>query len=210
MSPYKTSPTRNQDRSLSRREFIAGTHSAAAANASGGRAAESRRHARSNWAWSAAAAAEHGSPALQAARRLRDACRGRLLPGGGRAAGDALGVDKSRRSPASRATSRLIESGVEAVALETPPYFFPEHAQAAVDAGLHVYMAKPVAVDVPGCLTIEAAGKAGHRREAVFLVDYQMPTDPHNIECAQRIRALGDPGPGQAAFTTAGCSATRP
>ena len=53
---------------------------------------------------------------------------------------------------------KLIASGVEAVALETPPCFFPEHAQAAVDAGLHVYMAKPVAVDVPGCQSIAASG----------------------------------------------------
>jgi len=28
---------------------------------------------------------------------------------------------------------RLIDSGVEAIAPETPPYFFPEHAKAAVE-----------------------------------------------------------------------------
>ena len=50
-----------------------------------------------------------------------------------------------------------VMSGIEAVALETPPCFFPEHARAAVESGLHVYMAKPVAVDVPGCMEIEAA-----------------------------------------------------
>jgi len=63
---------------------------------------------------------------------------------------------------------KLIESGVEAVALETPPCFFPEHARAAVAAGLHVYMAKPVAVDVPGCLEIEAAAKKATAAAALF------------------------------------------
>src|SRR5882724_7619602 len=61
--------------------------------------------------------------------------------------GDELGVDMSRRFSTLSGYKRLIESGVEAVALEVPPYFFPEHARAAVDAGLHVYMAKPIASD---------------------------------------------------------------
>ena len=77
---------------------------------------------------------------------------------------------------------RLIESGVEAVAFEVPPYFLPEHATAAAEAGLHVYMAKPVAVDVPGCLQIEAAGKVATGKGRCFFVDYQIPTDPINIE----------------------------
>ena len=56
-------------------------------------------------------------------------------------------------------------------------------------AGLHVYMAKPVAVDAPGCLRIEAAGKQATQRQRVFLVDYQIPTDPGNIEVVRRIHA---------------------
>lgn len=109
------------------------------------------------------------------------------------ACGDALGVDKARRFSGLSGYKRLIESGVEAVALETPPWFFPAHARAAVDAGLHVYMAKPVAVDVPGCLEIEAAARksAGKR---CFLVDYQLPTDPNNIEVLRRVGA-GEIGP---------------
>jgi predicted dehydrogenase len=112
------------------------------------------------------------------------------------AAGDALGVDPTRRFSGLSGYRKLIASGVEAVALETPPCFFPEHVQAAVDAGLHVYMAKPVAVDVPGCLQVEAAAKKAAEQKQCFLVDYQMPTDPHVIECAKRCRegALGNLG----------------
>jgi predicted dehydrogenase len=104
------------------------------------------------------------------------------------AAGNALGVAKTRRFSGLSAYRRLIESGVEAVALETPPCFFPEHVRAAVDARLHVYMAKPVAVDVPGCLQVDAAAKKATADNRCFLVDYQMPTDPHNLECAKRFR----------------------
>ena len=109
--------------------------------------------------------------------------------------GDELGVDKARRFSSLSGYKKLIESGVEAVVLETPPYFFPEHARAAVDAGLHVYMAKPVAVDVPGALEILAAGKKATDKKQCFLVDYQLPTDPHNIEIAAQIGAgqIGKP-----------------
>lgn len=103
--------------------------------------------------------------------------------------GDGLGVDKSRRFSGLNGYKRLIESGVEAIALETPPYFFPYHAREAVEAGLHVYMAKPVAVDVWGCLEIEAAAQKAGANRRVFLVDYQIPTDPHNIEVVKMIQA---------------------
>ena len=101
--------------------------------------------------------------------------------------GKALGVDTARRFFGLSAYEKLIHSGVEAVLLQTPPYFFPEHAAAAVDAGLHVYMAKPLAVDVPGCRRVEAAGKLATKKQRVFFVDYQLPTDPVNIRVAQRI-----------------------
>ncbi len=107
--------------------------------------------------------------------------------------GDQLGVGKSRRFSTLSGYKRLIECGVEAVALETPPYFFPEHACAAVEAGLHVYMAKPVAVDVPGAMAILAASQQATKNQRCFLVDYQVPTDPHNIEIVKRI-AGGDIG----------------
>ena len=107
--------------------------------------------------------------------------------------GRSLGVDPARCFSGLSGHRRLYESGVEAVALETPPWFLPAQARAAVDAGLHVYMAKPVGVDVPGCLEVERAADKARANQRAFLVDYQMPTDPHN----QRVVAMihgGDVG----------------
>lgn len=119
--------------------------------------------------------------------------------------GTALGVDKSRCFSGLSGFRKVIESGVDAVVLQTPPYFFPEHATAAVAAGLHVFMAKPVAVDVPGCLAIEAAAEEGTKNRKVFFVDYQMPTDPMNIEVVKRVH---DPafGPLQQVQSTGICN----
>jgi len=105
------------------------------------------------------------------------------------AAGDALGVDKSRRFSGLSGYQKLIDSGAEVVILENIPAFMPDQATAAVKAGRHVYMAKPVAADVPGCLQIAEAAKLAHEKGLCFLVDYQMPTDPVNIEVVKRVRS---------------------
>lgn len=103
-------------------------------------------------------------------------------------AGEAVDVEKKRRFCGLEGYKRLLDSKVDAVALETPPYFFPEHAAAAVAAGCHVYMAKPVAIDAPGCLAIGELGKKASTKRQVFLVDFQIRTDPQWAECIRRIR----------------------
>jgi len=52
------------------------------------------------------------------------------------------------------AYKQLIASGVDVVLLTTPPHFRPIHLKAAVDAGLHVFAEKPVAVDAPGVRSV--------------------------------------------------------
>jgi len=100
--------------------------------------------------------------------------------------GERLGVAKGRQFSGLSGYRKVIASKVDAVFLETPPCFFPEHCAAAVEEGCHVYVAKPVAVDVPGCLSIAEAGKKASRSKRVFLVDFQVPTDPFNIETVKR------------------------
>jgi predicted dehydrogenase len=107
------------------------------------------------------------------------------------AEGSKLGVPAERCFSGLSGYKRVIESGVEAMVILDVPYFYPEQAKDAVAAGLHVYMAKPVAVDVPGALSIGELGKTATQRQRVFLVDYQMPTDAVNIEIRKRIREGG-------------------
>ena len=195
MSQCASSRVSTGDRAVARREFMAGTAmfaaSAALSSAAAGRAAESGGAERKiklgvvgcggRGLWIARLFREHGGYEMHAVADY--------FPEVADAAGNDLEVDASRRFSGLAGYKRLIDSGVEAVALETPPCFFPEHIQAAVEAGLHVFMAKPVAIDVPGCRQVEAAAKKAAEQQRCFLVDYQMPTDPHVIECAQRFRA---------------------
>jgi predicted dehydrogenase len=109
------------------------------------------------------------------------------FPNVARDVGNSLEVDPKRQFSGLNGYKKLIDSKVDAVFLETPPCFFPDHACAAVEAGCHVYMAKPVACDVPGTLAIAQAGRKATKSECVFLVDFQVPTDPFNIETVKRI-----------------------
>ncbi len=53
---------------------------------------------------------------------------------------------------------------VNYVILTTPPHFRPMHLQAAVQAGKHVFMEKPVAVDGPGVRQVIAAGELAKQK----------------------------------------------
>jgi len=72
---------------------------------------------------------------------------------------ERFGIDPARCYRGLDAHVELVASKVDAVAIESPPYFHPRQAAAAIDAGKHVYLAKPVAVDAAGCKTIMAAGR---------------------------------------------------
>ena len=101
-------------------------------------------------------------------------------------------VEASRAYYGPEAYRELIASKVDAVAIETPPYFHPEHARAAVDAGKHTFVAKPVAVDVPAAKWFLATGKKAQGKVS-FLVDFQTRAQPVYQECAQRVHR-GDIG----------------
>jgi len=59
------------------------------------------------------------------------------------------------------AYKRVLDSGIDVMIHATPPHFRPMHFAAAVEAGKHVFLEKPVAVDPVGVkMVIEAAGQA--------------------------------------------------
>ncbi len=87
--------------------------------------------------------------------------------------GEKFKVPAASRYTGLASSRRLLAQKLDAVVIESPPYFHPEQAAAAVGAGKHVYVAKPIAVDVPGCLTIGDSGKQATAKKLCFLVDFQ-------------------------------------
>lgn len=101
--------------------------------------------------------------------------------------GEKFGVDPQRRFTSLSGYRRLLDEKLDAVVIETPPYFHPEQAKAAVDAGKHVFLCKPIAVDVPGCQTIAEAGQKASANRLVFLVDFQTRADDVFRETLRRV-----------------------
>jgi predicted dehydrogenase len=58
----------------------------------------------------------------------------------------------------------VIQSGVDVVILATPPGFRPQHMRAAVEAGKHLFVEKPMATDAPGVRSIMASVAEAKKR----------------------------------------------
>src|SRR5258708_3429223 len=92
---------------------------------------------------------------------------------------------------------------VDAIVIATPPYFHPRHLEAAVAAGKHVYVEKPVAVDVPGALKVIEIGKRAEGKLSLD-VGFQIRDCPPFVELVRRIHngALGKIVCGEAHYLT--------
>jgi len=58
-----------------------------------------------------------------------------------------------------------------------------------VAAGKHVYLAKPIAVDVPGCTTIAESGRQATARRLCFLADFQTRANAAYQEAVKRVHS---------------------
>jgi predicted dehydrogenase len=119
--------------------------------------------------------------------------------------GEKLAVPAGKRFTGLNGYRQLLEQSLDAVAIESPPYFHPEQAAAAVEAGKHVYLAKPVAVDVPGCQTLLESGRKATANNLVFVVDFQTRATSAYQEVAKRVHA-GEIGPIHTAEAAYQCS----
>jgi len=75
---------------------------------------------------------------------------------------------------------------VDAIVIATPPYYHPQHLEAAVAAKKHVYLEKPVAVDVPGALKVIDIGKRADSKLSLD-VGFQIRNCPPFVELVNRI-----------------------
>src|SRR5437879_11084928 len=75
---------------------------------------------------------------------------------------------------------------VDAVVIATPPYYHPQHLESIVAAGKHVYVEKPVAVDVPGALKVIEIGKRAEGKLSLD-VGFQIRDCPPFVELVKRI-----------------------
>lgn len=80
------------------------------------------------------------------------------------------------------------------VILATPPHFRPQHMTAAIQAGKHVFMEKPVAVDGPGVRMVTEAAKLADQKNLKIAAGTQRRHQKSYQETIKRIHdgALGE------------------
>jgi len=86
------------------------------------------------------------------------------------------------------AYKNVLGSGVDVVILATPPGFRPMHFAAAVDAGKHVFMEKPVAVDPAGVRKVIAAAKLAGEKKLSVVAGTQRRHETCYLEAMKRVQ----------------------
>jgi len=102
---------------------------------------------------------------------------------------------------------RLIDTaGVDLVLLCTPPGFRPLHFAAAVEAGKHVFLEKPVAVDPVGVRRILAAGERAREQRLAVVAGTIYRHHPAFRETIRRVHggAIGAVRAARCAYNTGG------
>jgi predicted dehydrogenase len=83
---------------------------------------------------------------------------------------------------------KLLDSGVDVAILASPPHFRPIHAEACVDAGVHIFAEKPMAVDAPGVRRILAAGEESRKKKLSFVSGFETRYSDNAREAVKRLQ----------------------
>lgn len=111
-----------------------------------------------------------------------------------RAAGDKVKVESTKKFVGLDSYQKLIESDVDVVLLATPPGFRPAHFRAAVEAGKHLFVEKPVAVDAPGVRDVMASAKIAAEKKLSVVAGFCWRYSNYIRETFDRVHqgAIGD------------------
>ena len=107
----------------------------------------------------------------------------------------------------------LLETDVQIVLMAEAPLFRPLHLEAAVKAGKHVFIEKPVAVDPVGCRRVIAAGKEAQKKGLVIMAGTEMRHDWDFIKTHQAVaveESLGRLYAGRVSFCIPHMFSSRP
>jgi predicted dehydrogenase len=107
---------------------------------------------------------------------------------------ERVAVPEENRFHGFDAYKQVMASDVDVVLLCTTPHFRPQHMEAAVAAGKHVFCEKPVAVDVPGCKRVLEACRQAREKSLAVVSGLCWRYDLKVREVIQRIQdgAIGD------------------
>lgn len=116
--------------------------------------------------------------------------------------GNTVKVTRDRCFVGFNAYQEVIDCGVDVVLMATPPNFRPIHLAAAVDAGVHSFIEKPVAVDPVGVRRIIETSELAEKKGLAIVAGTQRRHSKRYVEIIRRIHQgeIGDIVGGQTYF----------
>ncbi|MBI3881142.1 MAG: Gfo/Idh/MocA family oxidoreductase [Verrucomicrobia bacterium] len=81
-------------------------------------------------------------------------------------------VPKERQFTGLDAYQKVLASGVDVVILTTPPGFRPLHFKAAVEAGKHIFLEKPMATDAPGLRSVMESVRVAKAKQIAVVAGF--------------------------------------
>ncbi len=92
------------------------------------------------------------------------------------------------------AYKKVIDSGVDVVFLHTPPGWRPLHLEYAINANKHVFAEKPLATDCMGAQKVIRLAKESERKKLTVMIGAQRRSQREYVESVQRIQdgEIGD------------------
>jgi predicted dehydrogenase len=124
---------------------------------------------------------------------------------------DALVAKQFRVTPETSfsgfdAYQKVLAADIDLVILATPPGFRPMHLAAAVAAGKHIFMEKPVAVDAAGVRSVIASAAAAKAKSLAIVAGTQRRHDPAYVDVVRRVHegAIGELTSGQVYWNQGG------
>src|SRR5438876_896524 len=108
--------------------------------------------------------------------------------------GSRIQVPAERRFLGLDAYEKVIASGLDVVLLTTPPGFRPQHFKAAVAAGKHAFLEKPIATDAAGVRSVRASAEEAKRKGLAVQSGFCWRANTSRIEFFKRLHdgALGE------------------
>ncbi len=100
---------------------------------------------------------------------------------------DCVDVGK-RRYVGLDAWRGVLAADIDVVILATPPVFRPLHFVAAVEAGKHVFMECPIAVDEAGLQQIAITGELARVKNLAIAVGHQRRHEARTRDCVEKLR----------------------
>lgn len=101
--------------------------------------------------------------------------------------GDKVDVPEDQKFCDLDCHEKAVACDVDMVLICTPPGFRPMQFEAAVEAGRHVFMEKPLATDAPGVRRIMAANEDAKKKDLLVAVGHHLRHELKHLEVVRRI-----------------------